>query len=205
MFTGLIQGLAPITGITAQPAGLRLRLDLGELAEGLLLGASVAVSGACLTVVRFEGTQADFDVSPETLSKTKFSSVALGDLLNVECSLAAGAPLGGHMVSGHVDGMGEFLSRETQGDYEVQRFRAPAEVADLLISKGSVTIDGVSLTVAELFAEGQFSVALIPETLSRTSLSLLREGDKVHMEGDMIGKFVFAYLERRGSSGHPVH
>lgn len=199
MFTGLVQSIARVTRREEQPAGLRLWLDLGPLAEGQLLGASIAVSGCCLTVVQFDGTEASFDLSPETLARTRFRDVQPGDRLNVEAALRAGDPLGGHFVSGHVDAMGRFLSREQQGDYEVQRFEAPQEIDALLVPKGSVTIDGVSLTVAELFPENQFSVALIPETLQRTTLGGMPEGSLVHMEGDVLGKFVQAYLERRGS------
>lgn len=197
MFTGLVQHIAPVTRLESQSEGLRLWLDLGPVAAGQELGASIAVAGCCLTVVRFEGTEAAFDLSPETLSKTKFSDVSVGDSVNLEAALRAGDPLGGHFVSGHVDGMGQFLGREPQGDYEVQQFVAPPEIGSLLVPKGSVTIDGVSLTVAELHDENCFSVALIPETLSRTTLGALAEGSPVHMEGDVLGKFVQAYLERR--------
>lgn len=199
MFTGLVQSIARVTRREEQPAGLRLWLDLGPLAEGQLLGASIAVAGCCLTVVQFEGTQASFDLSPETLAKTRFTDIQVGQAVNIEAALRAGEPLGGHFVSGHVDGIGRFLSREQQGDYQVQRFVAPQEIDALLVPKGSVTIDGVSLTVAELFPENQFSVALIPETLQRTTLGGLSEGTSVHMEGDVLGKFVHAYLERRGA------
>ena len=197
MFTGLVQHIAPVTRREMQPEGLRLWLDLGPVAEGQVLGASISVAGCCLTVVHFEGAEAAFDLSPETLSKTKFSDVSVGDRLNLEAALRAGDPLGGHFVSGHVDGMGRFLSREAQGDYELQHFEAPAEIGALLVPKGSVTIDGVSLTVADLEGENRFSVALIPETLARTTLGSHAEGNPVHMEGDVLGKFVQAYLERR--------
>jgi riboflavin synthase len=199
MFTGLVQSIARVTRRVEQPAGLRLWLDLGPLAAGQVLGASIAVSGCCLTVVQFEGTEASFDLSPETLSKTRFRDIKVGDTLNLEAALRAGDPLGGHFVSGHVDGIGHFLGREQQGDYQVQRFEAPPEMAALLVPKGSVTIDGVSLTVAELFSENQFSVALIPETLQRTTLGGLSQGCLVHMEGDVLGKFVHAYLERQAA------
>jgi riboflavin synthase len=199
MFTGLVQSIARVTRREEQPVGLRLWLDLGPLAEAQVLGASIAVAGCCLTVAQFDGSEASFDLSPETLDRTRFKGIQVGDQLNVEAALRAGDPLGGHFVSGHVDGMGRFLHREQQGDYEVQRFEAPAEMDALLVPKGSVTIDGVSLTVAGLFDKNQFSVALIPETLQRTTLGGMPEGCSVHMEGDLLGKFVHAYLERRGS------
>lgn len=198
MFTGLVQSIARVTRREEQPAGLRLWLDLGPVAVGQDLGASIAIAGCCLTVVAFDGSEASFDLSPETLSKTRLSEIVVGDRLNVEAALRAGDPLGGHFVSGHVDGLGQFLAREQQGDYEVQTFLAPPEIEALLVPKGSVTIEGVSLTVAELLAERRFTVALIPETLERTTLGKIESGSPVHMEGDVLGKFVHAYLERRG-------
>lgn len=198
MFTGLIQALAPVTRLEFEDAGARMRLDLGEIARGQELGASIAVAGCCLTVVRFHGTEADFDLSPETIDRTWFRSASVGQLVNVEAALRAGDALGGHFVSGHVDGLGRLIAREPDGDYEVQTFQAPPEILDVLVPKGSVTIDGVSLTVSQLGAEGEFQVALIPETLSRTTLGKLPVDSPVHMEGDILGKFVHAYLERRG-------
>ncbi len=192
--------MGKVVAARREGGGMQLDLDLGHLAEGLLGGESVAVSGCCLTVTKVDGTITSFDLSQETLDKTRFGQVQPGDQLNVEFSLQAGAALGGHFVSGHVDGLGTFLGRETQGEYEVQSFKAPAEVAPLLIPKGSITIDGVSLTVAEILSPDEFTVALIPETLTRTTLSELENGDQVHMEGDLLGKFVFAYLDRRQSS-----
>jgi len=200
VFTGLVQAMGEVVATRREGGGMQLDLDLGHLAEGLTGGESVAVSGACLTVTKVEGTISSFDLSQETIDKTRFGQIQPGQRLNIELSLCAGAALGGHFVSGHVDGLGSFVRRETQGDYEVQVFRAPEEVAQLLIPKGSISIDGVSLTVAEILSPDEFSVALIPETLERTTLSDLNHGDLVHMEGDLLGKFVFAYLDRRQSS-----
>jgi riboflavin synthase len=197
MFTGLVEIKAPIVELQPQVEGLRLLLDLGPLAAEVQLGASVCVAGCCLTVVSLNGSISSFDLSPETLDKTRFRGVEVGQELNVELSLRAGAQLGGHFVSGHVDGLGRFLSRQAQGDYEVQTFEAPAAVAPLLIPKGSVTIEGVSLTIAELLGGSQFTVALIPETLARTTLAGLQPGDSVQMEGDLLGKYVFAFMERQ--------
>ena len=199
VFTGLIQSMGKVVATRHHGGGMQLDLDLGPFAEGLKGGESVAVSGACLTVTTVEGSVARFDLSQETIQKTRFGQIEPEQSLNIEFSLCAGAALGGHFVSGHVDGLGTFLRRETQGDYELQVFRAPEQVAQLLIPKGSISIDGVSLTVAEIFSPDEFSVALIPETLARTTLSDLVSGDPVHMEGDLLGKFVFAYMDRRQS------
>jgi riboflavin synthase len=204
MFTGLVEYKAPIVGLEAQVEGLRILLDLGPLASEVQLGASVCVAGCCLTVVALDGSVASFDLSPETLDKTRFRAIKVGQELNVELSLRAGAQLGGHFVSGHVDGLGRFLRRETQGDYELQTFQAPVSVAPLLIPKGSITVEGVSLTIAALLGDGQFSVALIPETLARTTLAGLNPGDPVQMEGDLLGKYVFAFMERQQATvGNP--
>ena len=136
MFTGLVQSIARVTRREEQPAGLRLWLDLGSLVEGQQLGASISVAGCCLTVVQFDGSEASFDLSPETLDRTRFRGIQVGDQLNVEAALRAGDPLGGHFVSGHVDGMGRFLSRVQQGEYEVQRFEAPQEIDALAGPEG---------------------------------------------------------------------
>ncbi len=199
VFTGLVQSMGEVVATRHHGGGMQLDLDLGPYSKGLSGGESVAVSGACLTVTTVEGSVVRFDLSQETIQKTRFGQIEPGQSLNIEFSLCAGAPLGGHFVSGHVDGLGTFLRREAQGDYELQVFRAPEQVAQLLIPKGSISIDGVSLTVAEIFSLDEFSVALIPETLARTTLSDLVSGDPVHMEGDLLGKFVFAYMDRRQS------
>ena len=200
VFTGLVEVIGEVVSARKIRGGVRLALDLGHIANDFKGGESVAVAGACLTVASVEGHIIGFDLSQETIQKTRLGSVQPSEKLNVELSLRAGSPLGGHFVSGHVDGLGKFLRRETQGDYEVQVFQAPNNVAPLLIPKGSVSIEGVSLTVAEIFSSEEFSVALIPETLERTTLSALKNGDSVHMEGDLLGKFVFAYLDRRQTS-----
>ncbi len=201
MFTGLVEGTAAVVASRSERGGLWLQLDLGAVAEGVGHGDSICVAGVCLSVVALDGPLASFDLSPETLSLTRFSSVSVGQAVNVERSLRAGDRLGGHFVSGHVDGLGEFLHSHTEGDYQTQEFRAPEAVARLLIPKGSVTVDGVSLTVASLPRPDHFTVALIPETLQRTTLSQLAVGDPVHLEGDLLGKYVLAHMERLTASG----
>ena len=201
MFTGLVEAKVELTGMRKSPAGLRLELNFGGLAEDLEHGASVAVAGVCLSVVELEGVVAVFDVSPETIEKTCFADAPIGKTFNVELSLKADARLGGHFVTGHVDGLGCLLARQDQGEFAVFTLQAPPEVGPLLIPKGSVTIDGVSLTVASLLADHQFTVALIPETLATTTLGSNQVGDLFHMEGDLLGKYVFRYLEQaRGSN-----
>ncbi|KAA3608258.1 MAG: riboflavin synthase [Planctomycetota bacterium] len=194
MFTGIVEGTATVTSRESTAGGLRLHLQLGNLAEGLAHGDSVAVAGTCLTVISQRDTEIGFDLSQETLEKTRFGQIQVGQRLNVERSLQVGARLGGHFVSGHVDGMGKVCAIENQEEFAVHTYQAPPALRPLLVPKGSVTVEGVSLTVADLQQDGCFQVALIPETLERTTLSDLQAGDPIHLEGDLLGKYVLRYL-----------
>jgi riboflavin synthase len=204
MFTGIVERAAPLVAREEIPGGLRLTLDLGACAEGLQHGDSVCVAGACLTVITRDGTLAGFDLSMETLDKTRLGEVQVGQALNVERSLRVGDRLGGHFVSGHVDGLGEVLAVEDQEDFSVHTYRAPAAIHAYLVPKGSVTIEGVSLTVAELLPDGVFTVALIPETLQRTTLGGEKPGDRVQMEGDLLGKYVQRAVEAHAGGSGPA-
>jgi len=197
MFTGLVEGMGVIQAREAVEAGEHLWVELGDLADGLALGDSVCTSGVCLSVAVIEGTKVRYDVSPETLDKTTLGSLDFGSKVNVERSLRVGDRLGGHFLSGHVDCLGTYVGCEQQGDFSVYRFETPVSFWPYLVSKGSVGIEGVSLTVAELLENYQFCVALIPETLSRTTLGALKVGDKVNLEGDLLGKYVLRFLEQR--------
>lgn len=194
MFTGIVEGTATVTRAEERPPGLFLELALGPLAEGVGRGDSVCVAGTCLTVVGREADRLGFDLSRETLERTRLGRVRPGEPLNVERSLRVGDRLGGHFVTGHVDALGEVVRVERQGDFAVHAYRAPETLEPLLVPKGSVAVEGVSLTVAALHPGGVFEVALIPETLERTTLGGLRPGDPVHLEGDLLGKFVLRYL-----------
>lgn len=189
MFTGIVEGMAGIVAADPGEGGLALRLDLGGLAGGVRPGDSVAVAGCCLTVESLDGSVARFHLMGETLGLTRFGSCKAGDLLNVERSLRIGDRLGGHFVSGHVDGLAaveDVLVRPGQTDLTV---RLPEELEQLVIPKGSIGIEGVSLTVAAI--EGRsITVCLIPHTLGATTLGRLRPGDRVHVEMDQIGKWV---------------
>lgn len=194
MFTGIVEGTAPVVEAVPARGGLRLVLDLGPFAAGLRRGDSICIAGCCLTVATLDGPRGAFELSPETLARTRFGAVQPGSLLNVERSLRVGDRLGGHFVAGHVDGVGRVESIRQQADFAEHVYAAPPEVAPYLIPKGSVAVEGVSLTVAALLSPGRFAVALIPETLERTTLGRVRAGDPLHMEGDLIGKFVLAQL-----------
>jgi len=170
-----------------------VRIDLGPLVEGLSVGDSVAVAGACLTVANLKGSAAEFDVVAETLSRTTLGSLTPAARVNLERPLRLGDPIDGHLVQGHVDGVAKVLS-VTGGGQHVVEFAAPAELTGALVPKGSITVNGVSLTLLDV-AEGQFSIALIPSTLARTTLGSLATGAKVNVETDIIGKYVRRYLQ----------
>lgn len=168
--------------------------------EGLQEGDSIAVDGVCLTAVAFNDEDFVVQISPETYERTALGRLKAGDAVNLERAMAANARFGGHMVQGHVDGVGRIVSSENQGEFAVWKFKAPPEVAKYLIPKGSVTIDGISLTVVEPKGD-TFSVALIPATLEKTTLSMKSPGDPVNMEADMVGKHIYHYLKGAASAG----
>ncbi len=198
MFTGIVEGLGKVESLRASAGGTRRLTVKTDLPVGnLSLGASVAVNGACLTVVaRRSGRPSSFqaDVGPETLACTTLGSLAPGTLVHLEQALRLGDPLGGHMVSGHVDGTGQVESARKQGASLALRVKAPDEIARFLVKKGSIAIDGVSLTINQV--EGaSFEVLLIPHTLEVTLLGKLRPGSKVNLEADMIAKQVARFVE----------
>ena len=202
MFTGLIRHLGTLEARSSRPGGGRLRIaapaDLLARAE---LGASLAVNGTCLTSVSVDGRAWEADLSEETLEKTTLGRLPLGATLHLDPALRVGDPLDGHLVSGHVDGIGQMVSRpHGRGgvDEGIWRFSMPAALAPLTAPKGSVAVDGISLTVVECGSDW-FTVALIPETVTRTALNDMRPGDSVNLEADPIGRFVARALTLRGT------
>ncbi len=177
MFTGIVSEVGTVSAFD----GTRLVVDTGTGAE---IGDSVAIAGVCLTVTGRENGSLAFDVVAETLSRTTLRGLAPGDRVNVEPSLRAGDPLGGHIVQGHVDGVGSLRSRA-----ELTWFDSPPEITRYCVEKGSIAVDGTSLTVAALDDEG-FAVALIPHTLEATTLGSLEPGDSVNLEVDVLAKYV---------------
>jgi riboflavin synthase len=202
MFTGLVEGQGTVSRIVALPAGLRLSIvpDSGCFSPSdATLGESISICGCCLTVVAVDTGSMDFEAGQETLSKTNLGLFQVGTRVNLERSLAANARLGGHFVQGHVDGIAT-VSRIDRNDQWIDMWFAPQpEQLRLLVPKGSVAVDGISLTVVNV-TEDQFSVALIPHTLQMTTLGAITTGDVVNIENDILGKYVDLLLERRLSA-----
>ena len=192
MFTGIVREV----GAVAAFDGARLLVEAPETAQGVAVGDSVSVAGVCLTVVETEAGRLAFDVVPETLARTALGRLETGDAVNLEPSLRVGDQLGGHVVQGHVDGVGGVRSVTPEGDSRRVWFDAPEGVVRYCLEKGSVAVDGVSLTVAALDDDG-FEVALIPHTLEVTTLGRLEPGDEVNLEADVLGKVVERLLAAR--------
>lgn len=192
MFTGLIQGVGTLLSRAPSAAGARAHVACPF--AGLELGESIAVSGACLTVARVSERGFEADLSPETLSRTTLGALAVGGRVNLERALAAGERLGGHLVTGHVDGLARALEVTRQGDSVRASFECSAELARYVAAKGSVALDGISLTVNEVGAR-TFGVALIPHTLAMTTLSDLAAGSTLNFEVDLVARYVARFLE----------
>jgi len=200
MFTGLIQERGQILG-DPRPSGLggvRLVIALDRrLAAELGAGASLAVAGVCLTIVDRGESSVTVELAPETLARTTLGGLRSGAAVNLEPALRAGEPLGGHLVQGHVDGTATVVARRDLDEHRVLAFSLPEALAPYLVEKGSVTVDGVSLTVAAL-APDRFEVALLPHTLAVTTLGALSPGDAVNLEVDVLAKYVHRMLAARG-------
>jgi riboflavin synthase len=188
MFTGLIEAVGEVAEIKPTPGGLRMRID-APLASEFTPGDSIAVSGVCLTVVSADASGFHADVSPETLRVSTLGTVRRGALVNLERPLRADARLGGHFVQGHVDGTATIDEIREQGDSYWMTVKFPAELAALLVRKGSVAVDGISLTVAGV-DDRHFDVQIIPFTWSHTNLRVCKAGDVVNVECDILGKYV---------------
>jgi riboflavin synthase len=205
MFTGIVEELGTVESVEQLSDAVRLTVRATTVLEDASLGDSIAVNGCCLTVVSTsstDGTTADTwtaDVMAETLAKTGLGSLAPGDRVNLERAATVGSRLGGHLVQGHVDAVGHVVRREPGENWDVVTISMPSALAPYLVDKGSITVDGVSLTVVAA-ADDSFTVSLIPETLRRTTLGTRAPGDAVNLEVDVIGKYVARQLELRGVS-----
>lgn len=195
MFTGIVEYVGRITDFSKQGDLARLSVDLGPIGDGVKIGDSVAIAGACLTVCSIEGDTYAFEAIPETLEKTRLGGIAIGDAVNLERAMSSSGRFDGHLVQGHVDGVGRIRRFDRQEHEVLLHVECDIELAHQLVDKGSVTIDGVSLTVVRVVEDG-FHVALIPHTLDVTTLSNLSVGDAVNLEVDLFGKYVKQYLDR---------
>ena len=198
MFSGLVEACGRVAAVVPEPPGARLRVDAGPVADGARLGDSICVSGCCLSVVRIDGDTLEFEAGPETLARTTLGGLAAGHPVNLERSLRLSDRLGGHLVTGHVDGIGRLTALDRDSDWVTCRFATPAALLRQIASKGSIAVDGVSLTVVDVTA-ADFSVALIPHTLAATTLGRLAVGAGVNLETDLVAKYVARWLEPLGT------
>ena len=200
MFTGLIEGVGRLRQREPRGGDVRLHVEVGTLPfTDVAMGESIAVSGVCLTVVAFDATSFAADVSTETLSLTTIGGLVDGQALNLERAMRPTDRLGGHLVSGHVDGVGQVLSVHEDARSQRWRFAAPAPLLKYIATKGSICVDGVSLTVNAVDGEG-FEVALIPHTVAHTAFSSTRVGDPVNLEVDLVARYVERLLAARDAA-----
>ncbi|HVK50879.1 MAG TPA: riboflavin synthase, partial [Pseudoxanthomonas sp.] len=196
-FTGIIEGVGRLAACEARGGDVRLHVDVGSLPfDNVQLGESIAVNGVCLTVVEFDASHFQADASTETLSLTTLGQLRVGAPLNLERAMRPTDRLGGHLVSGHVDGLGKVLSIHDDARAQRWRFAAPAALLRYIAKKGSICVDGVSLTVNEVDEQG-FEVALIPHTVSHTAFSSTGVGDAVNLEIDLVARYVERLLGAR--------
>ncbi|MBS3758677.1 MAG: riboflavin synthase [Desulfobacterales bacterium] len=205
MFTGIIEGLGTVTAVTSSGEGRRLSINADFVLEDSRMGDSIAIDGACLTAVMVAGTRFAADVSPETLARTTLQTITPGTRVNIERALRLSDRLDGHLVSGHIDGTGRIAFKKTEANaLRVGIFVAP-ELNRYMIAKGSVAVDGVSLTINTLDSQG-FEVAIIPHTAASTTIETKHTGDAVNIETDMIGKYVEKFIkeeEKNASDDKP--
>ncbi|UCG07510.1 MAG: riboflavin synthase [Desulfobacterales bacterium] len=194
MFTGIIEGLGTISAIRSAGQGKRLVIDADFQLEQTQVGDSISVSGACLTVVKIGARRFEVDVSPETLRKTTFGNAATGERVNLERAMRLSDLLDGHLVSGHIDGMGTINALTKTGNGIIVVIGVPEALTRYMITKGSVAVDGISLTI-NVCTNAEFTVSIIPHTASMTTIGSKSKGDRVNIETDMIGKFVERFLK----------
>ncbi|GAB2855654.1 riboflavin synthase [Nocardioides pacificus] len=205
MFTGIVEELGTVERVDEQGDAIRLTVRAATVLDDVTLGDSIAVNGCCLTVAETDGTLWTADVMQETLDKTSLLGVRPGDRVNLERAVTAHKRLGGHIVQGHVDGVGTVLARTPSEHWEVVEISLPDALGRYLVDKGSITVDGISLTVVEA-RDASFTISLIPETLARTTLGFRAVGDRVNLEVDIIAKHVekllaSGYVERLRAPG----
>jgi riboflavin synthase len=194
MFTGIIEGLGNIVSFdkkTNNRSAAKMKINIGKIAKGLKIGDSVAINGVCLTAVGISKGITEFEMVGETIKKTNLGSLERGDKVNIERSLKIGERLEGHFVLGHVDGIGIISKIEKQSNQIQIWIKLPKELSKHVIKKGSITVDGISLTVVDVLKD-QFSVSIIPHTMQITNLSYKKVSDKVNIETDILGKYILS-------------
>ncbi len=194
MFTGLIEAVCKVTSVQPAAGGMVLTVDLGSLTDGSKVGDSIAINGVCLTIARLDGTLAAFELSGETLKRTALGILRPGSQVNVELAMKPTDRFGGHFVQGHIDGIAKIAAIEKRGDFAEIKFAAGPEILSQMVVKGSVAVDGISLTVASTDKTG-FTVAIIPQTLKKTTLGSAKIVDLVNIETDIIVKTIKKQLE----------
>lgn len=193
MFTGIVEQVGVIASIIRSAHSAKLAIAANKLFDDVQVGDSVAVNGVCLTATAVRRNFAEFDLSPETLSNSTFGSARIGEKVNLEKALPVAGRLGGHLVTGHIDGLGEIRNKSKTGDGLELYLSVPSGILKYLVFKGSVAIDGVSLTLAD-FRDGLVLISVIPQTLKSTTLDLKSVGDKVNVEVDLISKYIEKHL-----------
>jgi len=194
MFTGLIEAICTVKSVLQNAGGLLLTMDLGKLAEDSKIGDSIAINGACLTIAELAGNLATFQLSAETLTKPALGRLKPSSLVNVERAMKATDRFGGHFVQGHIDGTATIKAIKRTGQFADMEFAASSELLSRMVVKGSVAVDGISLTIASM-DERSFSIAIIPETLKKTTLGTAKVGDAVNIETDIIVKTIKSQME----------
>ena len=196
MFTGIIEELGEVLAIEEQQDAIRLTIGAKKVLSDLGRGDSISCSGTCLTAIEIDDTGFTADVMLETLKRSSLSEVKVGDPINLERAMSAATRFGGHVVQGHVDGVGEFVSREKSDNWDWVRIKVPHELMKYVVMKGSITFDGISLTVNEIDGD-VVGLSLIPETLTVTTLGYKQPGDKVNVEADVLAKHIERLMEHK--------
>jgi riboflavin synthase len=202
LFTGLVECVGRVAGVQERAQFREITVEAPEIASGVAVGDSVAIDGVCLTVTAQSAATINIQAVGTTLERTTAAEWVTGRALNLERALRADARLGGHFVQGHIDGMGTVLRLQAVGDHVVLDVELPESVAEVTVPHGSIAVDGVSLTVSALPTERSARMTLIPHTWTHTNLSRLKAGDRVNLEGDLLGRFVVQYLKRSQAAAH---
>ena len=203
MFTGLIEKVCSVRSAQLMAGSMKLVIDMGEIASECNIGDSIAINGVCLTISKLEGNLASFDVSAETIAKTSLDKLNSSRQVNIERAMKANDRFGGHFVLGHIDGTAKIQEIKKQGEFINMKFSADSELLGMMVLKGSVSVDGISLTLANIDKEG-FSVAVIPQTLKKTILNNAKIGDCVNIETDIIIKAVKKQLDKILPKNEPL-